>query len=98
MADDELKFKLHEIDRPGGGKYGQTSLVDMDGDGDLDFISGSRGGNVWWFEYRAADDWVRHRIGVGAQTDVGGVAFDVNGDGLIDQISGSTLYLNTPER
>ena len=95
MSAGELKFKLHEIDRPGGSKFGQTSLVDVDGDGDLDFISGSRGSNVWWFEYRAADDWVRHTIGVGAQTDVGGVAFDVNGDGLIDQVSGSTLYLNT---
>jgi hypothetical protein len=36
----EVKFAVHRIDSPGGKQYGQTSLVDVDKDGDLDFISG----------------------------------------------------------
>ena len=77
-------FKQHTIDNI-GNKMGQTSLVDIDKDGDLDWIVGCRGGDIWWFEYRSASQWIRHRVGIGAPTDVGGCAFDVcakpwNGD------------------
>jgi hypothetical protein len=37
----ELKFQHHYIDRElPGNSYGQTCLVDVDKDGDLDFITG----------------------------------------------------------
>jgi len=48
------KFEYHQIARI-GDKMGQTSLVDVDKDGDLDWIAGCRGGTIWWFEYKAAD-------------------------------------------
>ncbi len=48
------KFEYHQIARI-GDKMGQTSLVDVDKDGDLDWIAGCNGGTIWWFEYKAAD-------------------------------------------
>ena len=87
-------FERHDIGRA-GNKMGQTSLVDVDRDGDLDWVVGCRGRDVWWFEYRSPDDWVRHLVGHKAGTNVGGTAFDVDGDGRVDQVSGSTWYRNT---
>ena len=68
--------------------------MDVDRDGDLDFISGRQGGAVFWFEQQGADRWITHKIGDHALTDVGGVAMDVDGDGWIDQVSGGTWFRN----
>ena len=38
--------------------------------------------------------WIRHEIGSGVGTEVGGTAFDVDGDGCVDQVSGSTWFRN----
>ncbi|MFQ6036655.1 MAG: peptide-methionine (R)-S-oxide reductase MsrB [Sedimentisphaerales bacterium] len=74
---------------------GQTSLVDVDRDGDLDWVTGCNGRDIWWFEYRGPDNWLRHTLGRKAPTDVGGTAFDVDGDGWLDQVSGAAWYRNT---
>lgn len=87
------EFELHEMG-DAGRKLGQTSLVDVDRDGDLDFISGQRAADIFWWEYRGPDEWVRHTLGEKAPTDVGGVAFDVDGDGWVDQCSGGAWYKN----
>src|SRR5262245_34112830 len=85
----ELNFRVHEIGQPGGNNFGQTSAVDVDRDGDLDFVCGRQFGDVFWFENPgAAGRWPQHLIGSQAKTDVGGVAFDVDGDGWVDQVSG----------
>jgi len=86
-------FKAHTIGHA-GNKMGQTSLVDVDKDGDLDWVVGCRNGSVWWFEFQSPSKWVRHEIGDRAPTDVGGCAFDVDGDGWIDQVSGGAWYRN----
>ena len=88
-----VSFRVHEIGRPTGNGFGQTSAVDVDKDGDLDFISGRQFGDVFWFENQGADKWSQHLIGEKARTDVGGVAFDVDGDGWVDQVSGGTWFL-----
>lgn len=88
------QFEYHRINRF-GKKMGQTSLVDVDRDGDLDWIAGCTvgvGGTIWWFDYRAPDDWVRHTLGQKAPTDVGGTAFDIDGDGWVDQVSSQAWY------
>jgi len=64
------KFEYHQIAQI-GGSMGQTTLVDVDKDGDLDWIVGCRGGDIWWFEYKDADNWSRHALGLKAPTDVG---------------------------
>jgi len=87
-------FEHHRIAQI-GDKMGQTSLVDVDKDGDLDWIAGCRSGDIWWFEYKGPNDWIRHMLGQKAPTDVGGTAFDIDGDGWVDQASGEAWYRNT---
>ena len=58
----EFRFAHHFIDPDLPGKeYGQTSRVDIDRDGDLDFITGGKDlqKHVFWFEYQSPDKWVR---------------------------------------
>ncbi len=88
------EFKYFEIGQT-DELLGQTSLVDVDNDGDLDYIVGSGYGTIWWFEYQSEDTWVKHILGKNCLTDAGGVAFDVDGDGWVDQVSGQTWYRNT---
>ena len=94
----EFRFKHHFIDRDlPGDSYGQTSLVDVDRDGDLDFVTGGKDAqkHVFWFEYRSPDEWVRHVLGENHPSDVGGRAIDVDGDGWVDHVSGGVWYRNT---
>lgn len=91
-----LDFEYHTIDRI-GNQMGQTSLSDIDNDGDLDWVVGCNGGDIWWFEYNGPDDWTRHLLGNKAPTDVGGVCFDIDGDGWLDQVSGAAWYRNPGE-
>jgi hypothetical protein len=86
-------FESYEIDRI-GNQMGQTSLADIDKDGDLDWVVGERA-RTWWFEYVSPDKWIRHDLGQGVSTDVGGTAFDIDGDGWIDQFCGTGWYRNT---
>lgn len=86
-------FEYHRIAEI-GRSMGQTALVDIDKDGDLDWVVGQRG-QMWWFEYNGPDQWIQHDMGSGAQTDVGGCAFDIDGDGWIDQVCGTAWYRNT---
>lgn len=94
----DFEFRHHYIDRDlPGDSYGQTSLVDVDRDGDLDFITGGRDAerHVFWFEHQAPDRWVRRVLGTNHPSDVGGTAFDVDGDGWVDHVSGGVWYRNT---
>lgn len=87
------KFECYQIDKI-GKSMGQTSLVDIDKDGDLDWVVGERT-RTWWFEYVKPDKWIRHDVGQGVRTDVGGTAFDIDSDGWIDQFCGTGWYRNT---
>jgi hypothetical protein len=87
------RFEYHEIARV-GTRMGQTALVDIDKDGKLDWVVG-QAGRMWWFQYVAPDKWIQHDLGEGASTDVGGTAFDIDGDGWIDVVAGTAWYRNT---
>ena len=96
-AEAPFAFEHHYIDRNlPGARYGQTALVDVDGDRDLDFVTGGAdpGKHVFWFEYDGADRWTRHVLGADHRSDVGGTSFDVDGDGRVDHVSGGVWYRN----
>jgi hypothetical protein len=98
QGEDFPRFEVHTIDQ-WGSKIGQTALIDIDQDGDLDWIAGNAShagavaGQISWWEFHGADQWTRHRLGRG-DTDVGGAAHDVNHDGWPDFVAGSVLLLH----
>src|SRR5688572_8575437 len=62
----EIAFQHRYVDRNlPDDSYGQSSLVDVDRDGDLDFITGGKDPEttVYWFEFQAPDHWKRHALG-----------------------------------
>ncbi len=93
-----INFEVHEIGEF-GYRMGQTSLVDVDNDNDLDWVFG-QSGEMFWYEYISPTVWELHKIGKGAKTDVGGCPIDINHDGWIDFVVGDSWYENTgnPEK
>jgi hypothetical protein len=91
----ELRFVHHFVDRDlPGTNMGQTALVDLDRDGDPDFVTGEQRGRIFWYEYQAPDRWIRHVSGDDSPSDVGGAALDVNQDGWPDFVTGGAWYEN----
>ena len=91
-------WKLREIN----SDYSQThalSLVDFDGDGDMDLVSGMRyfahqghdpgesfPPTLFWLEFIPGDEpkWLMHIIDEDSGVGLNNVVEDVNGDGLLD--------------
>ena len=86
-------FEFHKIGEH-GNRMGQTALIDLDEDGDLDWIFGESG-KLSWFEYRSPNEWIFHFLGEGSKTDVGGCPVDINRDGKTDFMVGTGWYENT---
>jgi hypothetical protein len=91
----EPRSPRHRIDAI-GSELGQTALVDVDRDGDLDWIAGQSnrtGGDVWWWEYRGRTTG-RHLMGRAHPT---WAPDDVDGDGWVDFLAGKRLLLSSGE-
>ncbi len=93
-----FKFEVHKLGDY-GFNFGATALVDVNKNGNLDYVYGQRG-TMYWMEYISPSEWKLRTIGTGARTDVGGVPHDVNGDGWIDFVVGDSWFENTgnPEK
>jgi hypothetical protein len=92
----KFEFKHHLIDTElPPGLYAQTALVDLDNDGRLEYVVGQRYGDIYWYKSHAPDTWSRHLLGDDSPSDVGGCAFDVDGDGWADFVAGGAWYRNS---
>ena len=73
---------------------GQTSLVDINKNGFLDYAFGMSG-TMYWYQYISPSEWKLHELGKGARTDVGGCPLDVTQNGWLDYVVGNSWYENT---
>lgn len=98
----ESLFKPHFIERDSllvDDSVMSVTLSDLDGDGDLDWTIGT----IWppnlddrelfWFEYRSPEEWVRHTIGKDKESYGAACTIDVDNDGRMDVIA-TNLWLN----
>ncbi len=94
MTTFSFKHYLIDVDLP-EAYYAQTALADLDNDGRLEYITGQRLGDIFWYKCHAPDRWTRHLLGKDSPSDVGACAFDVDGDGYADLAAGGAWYRNS---
>jgi hypothetical protein len=83
-----LRFRHEKLDaNPPGAEQDITLLADVNRDGRLDVIIGSKQGdfNLWWYENPS---WTRHDMAKAPGLEAGGVVIDINGDGRPDVVAG----------
>jgi len=90
------RYKHHVIDTSlPTGMYAQTMLEDFDNDGRLEYVLGLSLGDLYLYKQHPDGNWQRFLIGRDSPSDVGAAALDVNGNGLLDIVTGGAWFENT---
>ncbi len=88
---DGTVWEEHELTTTAVG-VSSLCATDIDGDGDMDLISGSFGDDtIAWWENDGSGDFTEHEITTSADGVASVFCADINGDGDMDVISGSFL-------
>ncbi|MEO8494865.1 MAG: VCBS repeat-containing protein [Planctomycetota bacterium] len=87
---------FHEVqfgERAGEGKAAQMFAYDFDGDGDNDVLSSSpHGFGIWWHEQFPGGNWKTHEIDKSFSQTHAVCLADINGDGLMDFVTGKRWW------
>ncbi len=94
LSDDEWPF--HPVDF--GGKTAHIYAYDFDGDGDSDVLSSSAHAfGIWWTENLGDGNWKRHEIDTSFSQTHSLCLADINGDGLMDFVTGKRWWAHGPK-
>lgn len=90
----EWKFHAAKLGEPCSQMY----VYDFDGDGDADVLSSAAHQiGIWWHE-QTADGWVTHEIDKTFSQTHAMCFVDMNGDGLMDFVTGKRYWAHGPNK
>lgn len=85
------EWKFHKA--PFGGGTAQLYVDDFDGDGDNDVLGSSpHAFGIWWFEQLPGGQWKTNEIDKSVSQTHGVCVADINGDGLMDFVTGKRWW------
>lgn len=90
-----LEFNKKIIAKLDDNHLWSAGIVDIDNDGDHDFVIGTAIGDIFIFENQGNFKFKKYLVGENALTDRGAVIIDVDGDGLLDIVAGATWFKNS---
>ncbi|HTN76771.1 MAG TPA: VCBS repeat-containing protein [Pirellulaceae bacterium] len=95
---DTTPWKWHPANFDCGGGAAQMFAYDFDGDGDNDILGTSPHGlGMYWFEQTEAGKFAKHEIDKSFSQTHGVCFVDMNGDGLMDFVTGKRYWAHGPK-
>ena len=94
LSDSQWKFHEAAFGEQGGeNRAAQMYVYDFDGDGDNDVLSSSpHAFGIWWHEQFPGNNWKTHEIDKSLSQTHGVCLADINGDGLMDFVTGKRWW------